>query len=188
MAEIGNRAHPAGGARRRRGPRHVVVVALPGGGGPDLADHLRVLAAASGPAGLTAHVVVVAGDPPPPLLVGDPMSGVFWPCGQPAADDGVSSAELTRRARQLQWFLWEMGVRATVEIRRGDPLALAVEAGLDPVTDAVVLATAVGRRWRQLARRATARLAGCGVEVRAAHDRRVDRLASLVPLVSGAVR
>jgi len=188
MADIGNRAHPAGGARRRRDPRHVVVVAVPGGGGPDLADHLRVLAEASGPAGTTAHVVVVAGEPAPPLLVGDPMSGVFWPCGQPAVDDGAEPAELTRRARHLQWFLWEMGLRCTVEVRRGDPLAIAVEAGLEPATDAVVLATPVGRRWRQLARRATSRLAGCGVEVRAAHDRRVDRLASLVPLVAGAVR
>ena len=187
MTESGPRSHPAGGARRR-GRRHVVVVGVPGGGGPDLADHLRVVAGTPGSVDVIVRVVVVAGDPPPPLLVGDPMSGVFWPCEQPVADDNAGSAESLRRARQLQWFLWEMGLRATVEVRRGDPLALTVEAGLDPLTDTVVLATPTGRRWKQLARRASGRLAPSGVEVRLAQDRRLDRLASLVPLVPGAVR
>ena len=76
----------------------MVVVCVPGGGGPNLADHLR---AAHGPGGLSVHLVVVAGDPPPPLLVGDPMSGVFWPCER-RPDDEAPAAEAARRARQCR--------------------------------------------------------------------------------------
>jgi len=178
MADAVN-GHLAGVSPLSRAVRAVTIVCLPGGGGPHLAGVLRQLGVER-----PARVRLVGVVPPAahaPVLIGDPLSGVLWPVDRiEARPADRSSDDELRQVTALRWFLWEMGLDATSEIRRGDPLEVTVEAACRPGVDAVVLAAPACRRWRSTAAEAARRVGGAGAEIRGAFDRRVGRLDRLV--------
>lgn len=123
-----------------------------------------------------------------PMLIGDPLTGVFWPV--PAAgtssghnttdgdttegdttDGDAVAAELRSRAQHLWWLCWEMGFDAVCE----PTAASAVDAVLDAVAsgcEVLVVAGADTRRWRATMRELARQAQRNGAEVVLACDRR----------------
>ena len=152
--------------------RHVTVVCVAGAGGPRLADELRRVSCA----GATSVGLIILRPPEAfgPALIGDPLSGVFCPV-DPIEEprERATPPAVARSARQLQWFLWEMGIDARCEIRCGDPVAVLADAALHPDVDAVVFAASARRRWRVIVRNAARRVGGAGAEITCALDVRI---------------
>lgn len=150
----------------------MTVVCVPGAGGPRLADELRRLACD----GATSFslVMVRPATAAVPVLIGDPLSGVFCPIEpvEASCDDATPPA-IARSARELQWFLWEMGIDARCEIRCGDARSMVADAARRSGVDAVVFAASQRRRWRSVARKVARRAGGAGVEITCALDVRI---------------
>lgn len=154
--------------------RQVTVVCVPGAGGPRLADELRRI---GGDGATSVDLIVVR----PPravgtVLIGDPLSGVFCPI-EPveASGDDATPPAVARSARELQWFLWEMGIDARCEIRCGDTVSVLADAVRCPGVDLVVFAASQQRRSRAIARKATRRTGGAGAAIVCALDVRIGR-------------
>ena len=112
-----------------------------------------------------------------PVFIVDPLSGVFWPLGTDDAANGAFNPNaVRRRARQLQWFLWELGIDAQTEVRRGDPAVIVAGAARRPGVDAVVFAAPTGWRWRGTVRRAGRQGGPRGATISSAFDPRIGPL------------
>lgn len=151
------------------GLRQVSIVALPGAGGPALAAELRTLRRGTA----TPHVrlVVPAGDPETtPMLIGDPLTGVFWPFAYPTRDAGSSRIAARRRANRLWWFLWEHDVEAECVIREGSAMAVALAEREEHQVDVVLVASGPDRRTRRSARDVQRRGRRAGLDVQLVVD------------------
>jgi hypothetical protein len=170
----------ADGARRagwraarsaRTAARAVTVLCLPGGGGPELARQLRRLAAEDRERPMAVRLVVVATVVDcVPVLIGDPMSGVFWPFAFPGRDATAVREEAKRRARHLWWQLWELGIDASCAVAEGSPAAVLAAEAAEPEVEVVVLAAERARRGRTAVRELTRRARKAHVDWRVALD------------------
>lgn len=151
---------------RRAGPARLTVVCLPGAGGPELAEQLRRFLDTPGAAAVRLVVTVPVLEAVP-VLIGDPLSGMFWPFSYPARDEVTARREAERRAQQLWWLAWEMGVDAEVELCEGSPLGALQGLLRDGGSDAVLVAGSTARRWHGIVRelRSEARRGGVSLAV-----------------------
>lgn len=171
-AEGSGRAHRP---RTTAGVRRVSVVVLPGGGGPALGAALRRLHHGDGADQQLRLVIASTVVETTPVLVGDPLTGVFWPFAFPAGDADASRIEARRRANRLWWFLWEHGFDAECVIREGSAAAVVLAEAAEHDASTVIVATGDDRRTRRVARDLERRGRRAGLEVRVAVDAPVGR-------------
>ena len=162
---------PGGRKLGRRTARRISVVCLPGAGGPALFEELRQLTEPHG----DCRVRLVAPTPhgtASPMLIGDPLSGVLWPCAFPG-DSPDTMDDARRRLRTLWWLVWEMGMDAECEVSDATAASLLATEWSDHRADAIVVAASKARRWRGTIRDLTRRARRSSIELRVARDARL---------------